>query len=361
MAKRKNCSICGQPIKVENLEKHMKRLHPKATAEPDEKGRSDKKTISKSKRAKKREARSSGILWKLAVVAVAVIVIIAAVFLLWSTPDENHRSMSFTVVDTDGNSITTEDWTGKIILLDVMGTSSTECQNNTQNVLIPIYEAYGDKIEIFSVSVSTSDTAQDLVNYKTALGAQWPFALDIDEVKEKYEVTEIPTSFLVDADGFVVYSHIGKDSFSSISGEIDLLLQTQRYKDFTVTDTDGNTVTLSQWEGEVILLDFMQTTCGHCQLNTENTMVPIYDAYGTQIKILSLSIKGDETVQTILDFKATYGAQWQFALDTAGAKGLYGVEGTPTGFLIDRQGFIVYSHVGQEDYDALAAQIDAIL
>jgi VCBS repeat-containing protein len=206
------------------------------------------------------------------------------------------------------------------------------------------------------------DTNQDLINYKTSMSANWQFALDTADMDDTYMVTSVPTVVILDNNGEVYYFHSGEYSYTTITTKINELLATpNRYKNFTVTDTDGTTITLSDWEGEVILLDFIQTTCGHCQTNTQDPMVPIYNDYGTQIKMLSISIRAEDTNQDLINFKAMYGAQWQYARDTDGVKEKYGVGGTPTGFLIDRNGNIVYSHVGVEDYDTLKSEIDQIL
>lgn len=357
MAKRKNCEICGQPIKVSNMEDHMRRVHPKkkGTRKGKKKGKKEKADL-----AGRDESERSRMLWKAVVVIIIIVVVVAAasVFLLGISPNEEEKIL----LDTDGNTIRLSDWQGKVVLLDFMGATCTECQANTQNVLVQLKQNYGNSIRMLSVSTMSFDTNQDLVNYKTSANADWQFALDTAGLDDKYLVTSIPAVVILDVSGQVYYFHSGQYSYPTLSTKIDELLADQnKYKNFTVTDTDGTTITLSDWEGEVILLDFIQTTCGHCQDNTQNTMVPIFDDYGTQIKVLSISIKPEDTNQDLVNFKATYGAQWQYALDTDGVKQKYGVSGTPTGFLIDRNGNIVYSHVGVDDYATLKSEIDQIL
>jgi peroxiredoxin len=353
MPKRRNCEICGQPIKVSNMEDHMKRVHPKQKMR--KKGKKRRADL-----AKKDESEKGRTLWKVGAVAIIIVVVVAAVsvFLLGASPEEEEQ----TLLDTDGNTIRLSDWQGKPVLLDFMGSTCTECQDNTQGPLFQIRQNYGSSIRMLSISIMAIDTNEDLINHKTSTGANWQFALDSANLDGKYLVTSIPTVVVLDASGQVYYFHSGQYSYQTLSTKIDeLLANPNRYKNFTVTDSDGITITLSDWEGDVILLDFIQTTCGHCQDNTNDTLVQIYNNYSTQIKMLSISIRDEDTNQDLENFKLMYGAQWQYALDTDGVKGKYGVSGTPTGFLIDRNGNIVYSHVGADDYDTLKSEIDQIL
>jgi thioredoxin-related protein len=348
MAKRKNCQICGQPIKIDNMEDHMKRVHPKKKGKLNRAKLKDEGTVG-----------NTGVLWKAGAFVIIIVVIIAAafIFLLGAPADDEEKSL----IDTDGNTIKLSDWHGKVVLLDFMGSTCTECQSNTQNVLNPVRQSYGNSIRMLSISTMVADTDQDLINYKAATGANWQFALDTADMKDTYMVASIPTVVILDANGEVSYFHAGGYSHATLTAKIDALANQNRYVGFTVTDTGGTTITLSDWENEVILLDFFQSTCPHCQDNARDVLVPLYTEYGTQIKMLSISIKDDDTNQDLIDFKNAYGAQWQYALDTDGVQQKYGVTATPHTFLIDRSGNIVYSHVGAEDYATLKSEIDSIL
>jgi hypothetical protein len=65
--------------------------------------------------------------------------------------------------------------------------------------------------------------------------------------------------------------------------------------------------------------------------------------------------------QDLVTFKEMNGGQWSDALDTASAQDLYFVTGTPTDFVIDRDGYIAYLHIGLESYADLSTAIDKVL
>jgi len=302
-------------------------------------------------------------LWKIGAVIVAIIVVVAAVMILNLPEERPNTTKEITVIDTDGNTIRLSDWDGEIIYLDFMGSGYLECKNNAESVLVPLYQGYSSRMKMLSLSITDADTNQDLNNFKAATRAQWSFALDTDGAKEKYQVTDIPTGFLIDTKGIIVYYHAGKDTYANLKNEVEEVLAESRYKDFTVTDTDSNVITLSNWVSsrEVIYLDFFQSTCGHCIANTKNVLFPLYENYSTEIKMLSVSIRDADTVPDLISFKIDNNAAWQFALDTDGAQEKYGVTGSPTGFLIDRDGFIVYQHRGEGSLITLKAEIEEIL
>jgi len=215
---------------------------------------------------------------------------------------------------------------------------------------------------MLSVSIREGDTNPALDTFKTETGAQWSFALDTAGAQDLYQVSEVPTGFLINR-GVIKYTHVGVNTYTNLYIEANKLVEANKYKDFTVIDIDGNTITVSNWEGEVILLDFFQSTCGYCKQNAETVLRQVYTDYASQgqIKMLSVSIRDLDTKQDLLDFRDNHGGPWPFALDTANAQGLYYVEYTPRTFLIDRNGIKAYDHQGLGNYAELAAEIDNIL
>jgi peroxiredoxin len=114
--------------------------------------------------------------------------------------------------------------------------------------------------------------------------------------------------------------------------------------DFTITATTGGDITLSSLRGQVVFLDFMDTDCHFCQEHTGTTMVPLHNQWGNQVFFLSIDVgwvpPRDDTVADVEAFKTQYGSTWTYALDPDNVHEAYGVTGTPTQFLIDKDGNI---------------------
>lgn len=134
--------------------------------------------------------------------------------------------------------------------------------------------------------------------------------------------------------------------------------------DFTLKDTDGNTVRLSDLRGRVVLLDLMDVDCTYCQRETANTLVPLHERYGDRVVFISVDVQlvgSEDTVAKINAFKSQYGSTWRYCLDTDGVRGKYGVTATPTTCIIDRSGTIAYLHSGLSSESDLSTHLDAVL
>jgi len=135
MPKMKKCPVCKQTMKIENLEKHIKKVHPLEKVEIKY-TKKEEETLKTQKVRRKKAARPRAN-WKVPAVVVAIIVIIAAVALLWPggpvQPDSD--APTFSVSDTDGNNVNLNNWNDEIIYLDFMDSASTACKDNARDAL----------------------------------------------------------------------------------------------------------------------------------------------------------------------------------------------------------------------------------
>jgi peroxiredoxin len=113
--------------------------------------------------------------------------------------------------------------------------------------------------------------------------------------------------------------------------------------DFTQNNTEGEAVSLSDFRGKVLLVDFWASWCGPCRRENPN-VVKLYERYkdqGFEILGVSLDRKKDRWLQAI----EADGLTWPHVSDLKGwqneAAKLYGVSSIPDTLLIDREGKIV--------------------
>ena len=132
--------------------------------------------------------------------------------------------------------------------------------------------------------------------------------------------------------------------------------------DFTVTDLDGKKLSLSDYKGKVVLLDFWATWCAPCREEIPH-FVAMQNKYGGQgLQVIGISM--DDDAKPVREFYQKYNLNYPVALgDDKLAERFGGVLGLPVNFIIDRQGHIYAKHLGatgssvfDEDVSKLLAQ-----
>jgi thiol-disulfide isomerase/thioredoxin len=121
----------------------------------------------------------------------------------------------------------------------------------------------------------------------------------------------------------------------------------------------GQKVSLSSFRGKVVFLEFMEPWCSHCQ-----TMAPVletlYQQYGPQ-NVVFLTVSGPWNGATANDassFIRDYHSSWIYVYDSSGTTfDAYGVQATPTFFLLDKSGRVAMTYQGEVAAQTIAADI----
>lgn len=129
--------------------------------------------------------------------------------------------------------------------------------------------------------------------------------------------------------------------------------------DFTLTDIDGTEHNLSDYNGSVLLLDFMGTWCGPCQ-RAVGDLRGLLQAF-PDLRILSVS--ATDSAPQLDDFRTRYGVTWPLAVDTddvvlrtVDAAG--GGRITWPSYALVQEGRIVFFNEGETLPATLAAALD---
>jgi peroxiredoxin len=144
----------------------------------------------------------------------------------------------------------------------------------------------------------------------------------------------------------------------------------RRAPGFSLSDSHFQQHDPQDYRGKVLIIDFMQTTCGIC-MKLADALVQVKAKYGDKIAIMSIMTLPDN-YQTVDKFAADHKIGWPMLFDSGQVMMSY-LKVTPANpqvhfphlFLVDGNGTIKNDFEGSEDkaltVAALSAEIDKLL
>ncbi len=116
---------------------------------------------------------------------------------------EGSIAPNFVLQSVDGKQIELKDLKGKGVFLNFWGTWCGPCKQEFP-YMANQYEVFKDRgVEIVAVNVGESNIA--VKNFMESYGVNFPVAMDKDrQVTEAYDITPLPTTFLINPEGKVI-------------------------------------------------------------------------------------------------------------------------------------------------------------
>jgi len=138
----------------------------------------------------------------------------------------------------------------------------------------------------------------------------------------------------------------------------DALAEGTKFPDFEVKDLAGKPLSIANYKGKVVLLDFWATWCRPCVGELPN-VIKTYEAHHKQgFEIIGISLDKDQ--EKLTSFTKEKGMTWPQYFDGLFWKNklavTYGVNSIPATYLLDGQGTIIGKNLRGEDLELAVAK-----
>ena len=120
-------------------------------------------------------------------------------------------------------------------------------------------------------------------------------------------------------------------------------------QNFILQDLNGNKVSMEDYRGKIVFLNFWATWCPPCRVEMPS-MEKLYNEFKSKdFTILAIDLQEDAA--TVKTFKEQYKLNFPILLDSDGSVALiYGAMSIPTTYLIDRDGYLLGGALGPRDW-----------
>ncbi|HSG45757.1 MAG TPA: TlpA disulfide reductase family protein [Anaerolineales bacterium] len=132
----------------------------------------------------------------------------------------------------------------------------------------------------------------------------------------------------------------------------------ERAPEFTGTTVDGETVSLSDYRGRIVLVNDFATWCGPCIFETPH-LVDVYNKHMNDVVVIGLNL-GEQDVD-VAAYQVQFSISYPLLLDPDGRlTETYKPLGLPTSWFIDEDGVIRFVYTGPMTIEMIEEILEAI-
>ncbi len=119
-------------------------------------------------------------------------------------------------------------------------------------------------------------------------------------------------------------------------------------------------VSLKQFLGKVVLINFWATWCPPCRLEIPD-LIKLHNTYKGKFTVIGISVD-QNGIDGVRDFSKKHGITYPVIMaDKTIIHNYGGIEAIPTSFLVDTNGNLVKKYVGMMNFDQYEAEIKPFL
>ena len=143
---------------------------------------------------------------------------------------------------------------------------------------------------------------------------------------------------------FLRFLGISAVVFFSVSCKEESVQIGQPAPEIAAFDLQGNKASLSDWQGKTVLINFWSETCGAC-ITELRTLQQWAEKYPNQVQLVAMNIDGEKAdTQAIVTKRQLTLPIFKDQMKITAER--YQLVGTPTSFVIDPSGKVIYKFEG---------------
>ena len=144
------------------------------------------------------------------------------------------------------------------------------------------------------------------------------------------------------------------------AAETEVSSESKYAQDFTLTTLQGEQVSLSDYKGKIVILNFWTSWCGPCK--EEMPHMQSFSEKHPDIQMLAVNLTSmDLGLDAVKQFVEDYELTFPILLDEADAVGkAYNILTIPTSYMIDPEGRVFKEVIGPMDETMMEALISAL-
>jgi peroxiredoxin len=177
-----------------------------------------------------------------------------------------------------------------------------------------------------------------------------------DEAKADELMAQLKTDF--NGTDFVAAIEKMEASAAAAKKMQDALAVGTQFPDFNEKDVDGKPLSVANYKGKVVMVDFWATWCGPCVGELPNVIATYQKHHAQGFEIIGVSLDQDQDKLTA--FIKEKNMTWQQFFDGQGWGNKlavkYGIQSIPADFLLDGDGKIIGKDLRGEELEAAVAK-----